>query len=418
MEQNNNTTTTTTNNTNNANKSNLITKKADRIFFELYDKIFSYLDFASLMHSLSVSNDFYHLLNRFFKQFLLTNNLLELPSKTQIQPNTEEISADHYLKLFRTFYSREVLVAQLSSAKQSYTELQLVRYPRCSTYGVNDFSLGAKFAVFHLFNNDIIFLKSEEYLNPLFNMKNITRLNIRKNVAKFCTRARDLFYMTNSGHLHAIFYSQETPSHELTEGVLSLTLNHPLKDFDASYVHAIMDLRGKDDPKVGQLTKNSEEHKENNKGTVLQDIRYLNLQNLIPEDFNNPERIRKVEGLDELELESFSVSNTACYFIAKGGRIYECDLTVPNNNKYQSFEFQHLKNKTIRKVWCGYNTHFVMEQSELPSIEQWSQKEILAWANTKDFSEYMNILKYENISGKELIAADKLFLIERLGMMT
>jgi hypothetical protein len=388
----------------------LFNKKYERVFHQLYEKTFSFLDSHSLVNSLTVSKDFYHLLNQYFKNFLTSNNLIDASDI----PAPESMGEDHYLKLFRSFYTREVLVGHLSNVKQSYGELQLVRYPRCSTYGVKDFSLGSKFAVFHLFNSDIIFLKSEEYLNPLFNMKTINTKNIRKNVTKFSTNGKDLFYMNSAGHLHTIFYNPEAPSHELTEGVLDLTINHPLKDFDVSYVHGILLLKGAEQ----KNQKKPEEQKEDKASKrVIQDIRHFDIHNITPEEYNAPNKVCKVEGLDDQDVSSMQVGNNTAYFITDNSRLFECDFAEINNEKYMITPYEPLKSKMIRKIWGGFNHFFVLEQNEIGSIDTWTQEEILKWSNSKDFEEYRNIIKYENISGKDLLKADKTFLVERLGMM-
>jgi hypothetical protein len=395
--------------------------KFDRVFYELANKILSFLDFPSLMQILTVNTDFYNVANKYFKYFLVSNNLID--------HSEQQLTGDHYLKLFRSFYSREVLVANLATARTSYLELEFTRYPRCSTYGVRDFAMGSKFTVFHLFNKDLIFLKTDEYLNPLFNMKNINRKNIRKNVAKFFPNSRNLFYLTTTGQLFTIFYDQNLPSHELTEGMLEITLHHPLKDCAFSYYNAVLLL------KIPEIKPNPDNnsHDENNKqeeeketdierrkkelSKLHQDVRVLSLQDLLPQDFNAPIRLMKAKGLDEQPILDLCVSNTCALFLTDQGETYELDFSVTNNNMYMIFPYQNLKKKPIKRVWCGFNYFFALEQKEIPSIEFWTKEEIISWALSKGFDDYKNILKYENITGKQLIEADKRFLIDKLGMM-
>src|SRR5689334_8392450 len=130
--------------------------KLERVFYGLCNEILSYLDFQSLIQLLPVSTDFYNLANTYFKYFLLSNKLI---TNDEIQT-----SGDYFLSLFRSFYSREILLAPLSNPTSSYSELTFTRYPRCSTLGVKDFAFGSKFTVFQLYNDDIIFLKSDEYV--------------------------------------------------------------------------------------------------------------------------------------------------------------------------------------------------------------------------------------------------------------
>ena len=381
--------------------------KSQRVFHELYEKIFSFLDFSSLIQALVVSTDFYNLLNKQFKNFLVSNNLIEAKDK--------QVTGDHYLKLFRTFYSREVLIADLLNIKESFSELRMMRYPRCSTYGVKSFTMGTKFIIFHLYNNDIIFLKYEEYTNPNFDMRSINQRNIRKNVLKYFTKSKDLFYLNSSGHLHVIFYEDNIPSYELYESLLEMTIHHPLSNFSISNYHAVLFVRVSEPVSENLIY---EENKDDNsiKTQIWQDIRYLNLHSITPEDFNAPVRLKKIDGLDSQKVQSFCVGNASAYFINAEESVFECDFSVLNNEKLMIFPYTGLKDKKIKKLWCGYNFYFALEQGEVESIDSWTQLEILQWVLAKNFNRYRNIIKYENVSGKDLLLADRSFLKDRLGM--
>jgi len=385
--------------------SSLLSRKIEQVLYELHEKIFSYLDFSSLINSLAVSTEFYNLLNRYFKSFLVMNNLID--------PWDMQVSGDHYLRLFRAFYSREVLLTELPTGNNSYSTIYFTRYPRCSTYGVKDFILGTKFVVFHLYNNDLIFLKTEEYKDSSFNMKSINRKNVRHNVAKFFTKSKDFYYMTLTGQLYVIFYNPGAKSDEMKESLLEFTISKPLKDFAVSYYHAILMLEVPEEPK-NQIKK--EECKEDGKKQLQQDAQYLSLLNLLPEDLNAPERMRKIDGLDYENIQSFCVGNSVAYFLIKNNVVYECDFSVINNEKFMVNPYEDLKGRPIAKLWCGYNFYFALEQGEVESIDKWNQQEILEWLFEKQLNAYRKIIKYENITGEQLMNADTEFLVNRLGM--
>ena len=388
--------------------SQLFDKKMERVLYELNNQIFAYLDFSTLIGALTVSTEFYNLLNKYFKTFLVNNSLLDI--------NEVQTSGDHYLRLFRAFYSREVLVSELPSEKISYDTLIMTRYPRCSTYGVKNFVLGVNFAVFHLYNNDMIFFKTQEYIDPSFDMKSVIRKNIRHDVSKFFTKARDLFYLSFTGQLHVIFYNSETPSFELNESLLEFTLNHPLKDCAFSFFHAVLFLKVPETEKSTNLVI-KEEQKENDPKQIYQDIRFWSLENLVPEDLNATIRMKKIEGLDNYLIHDFCVGNPSAYFIANNNRVFQCSFGLLNNDKYFITPFEPLKNKMITKLWCGHNSFFALEQGEVESINRWSQNEILQWLLEKRFHSYRNIVKNNKITGELLLKANKQFLSDMLGMV-
>ena len=61
--------------------------------------------------------------------------------------------------------------------------------------------------------------------------------------------------------------------------------------------------------------------------------------------------------------------------------------------------------------------YFLLEEEYIKSIDQWTNQEVVDWANEIGFEDYTKIIKYENIIGKDLVNCDKqLMLIDRLGL--
>lgn len=44
---------------------------------------------------------------------------------------------------------------------------KIVRFNKMCGFGVKTFQIGAKFAVFHLFDSALVIMKSEEFLDPV-----------------------------------------------------------------------------------------------------------------------------------------------------------------------------------------------------------------------------------------------------------
>src|SRR5688572_26663932 len=128
-------------------------KKVQYVFHELFETVYSYLDFSSLMESLMISTDFFNLVSQYLRNFLISKHLIDASAK--------ELSGNYYLKQFRYYYSRELLLGDLDLEKDSLHGLRPTRYSRCSTYGLKDFILGSKFVIFQMFNNDILYMKCE-----------------------------------------------------------------------------------------------------------------------------------------------------------------------------------------------------------------------------------------------------------------
>jgi len=76
-----------------------------------------------------------------------------------------------------------------------------------------------------------------------------------------------------------------------------------------------------------------------------------------------------------------------------------------------------LKNKKITNLYCGINSFFAYETKTIPPIDTWTNADIVKWAkDNKDLNDYANILRFENVSGKALLRADKAYLIDKLGV--
>lgn len=75
-----------------------------------------------------------------------------------------------------------------------------------------------------------------------------------------------------------------------------------------------------------------------------------------------------------------------------------------------------LMGKHIIKVFAGLHSCFAIEKEIILPISEWKNEEVLKWAENIGFDDYVKILKYENVNGKQLANADKNFLIDKLGI--
>ena len=76
----------------------------------------------------------------------------------------------------------------------------------------------------------------------------------------------------------------------------------------------------------------------------------------------------------------------------------------------------NLIGKQIIQIFNGLHSYFAIEKEVILPISEWKNEEVLKWAENIGFEDYVKILKYENVSGKQLANADKTFLIDKLGI--
>jgi hypothetical protein len=90
---------------------------------------------------------------------------------------------------------------------------------------------------------------------------------------------------------------------------------------------------------------------------------------------------------------------------------------APNSAALVPSEYQFFKNKKIFKVVSGFTFYFALERDEIPPLEEWDNARVLAFMEQIDLSEYCNIIKYQNVTGKHLLKLDKTFFQETIGML-
>jgi uncharacterized protein (UPF0248 family) len=360
--------------------------------------IFNFLDLKSLLNSLQVSKTFFKIVNQFFQHYLTHTGIV-----TQI---SDQIPLEHYYKVYRYCFKRDIIIAPINSGSQPLpiTDSTLAIdsiHSRYAKLGAKYFSMGTKMTAFHLNNNDMVFIKTDEYLKPGFNVEALARKNYRKNVRKFFTKSNDLVYITENGQLHIIFYNAAITTTELSEAVWEYSVTNPIKNCEASYTYALMTF---------ETTEGEGQPKDSG-------VKLLSFHEATAETINNGARIGFVEGIHQSKIADMGLGGQIAYFADENGLTWEVDMSIPRlDNFFKVSVVESLKTKRIKKLYCGLNFYFALERDLIDSIDKWNNKQILEWAEKINFTDYLKILQYENITGKDLINADKKFLEDRLGL--
>ena len=62
------------------------------------------------------------------------------------------------------------------------------------------------------------------------------------------------------------------------------------------------------------------------------------------------------------------------------------------------------------------NLFLLLEKEIVPPLSQWTTEEVYKWFEEMKLDDYLNIIKYEKISGKDLVIADNTFYENVMGM--
>ena len=70
----------------------------------------------------------------------------------------------------------------------------------------------------------------------------------------------------------------------------------------------------------------------------------------------------------------------------------------------------------FRDISCGENHWMILEREDLQPIHKWNQAEVQEWFIRLGMDEYVNIIKYEKITGKDILEGDEIFFVNVMGL--
>ncbi len=97
--------------------------------------------------------------------------------------------------------------------------------------------------------------------------------------------------------------------------------------------------------------------------------------------------------------------------------INSADLNKMNTTTFSPKVIHDFTSKNIQEVACGENFWLLLEREEMKSLEKWNEVDVQEWFRSMDLDEFMNIIKYEKITGKDIVNADETFFVNIMGMM-
>ena len=125
---------------------------------------------------------------------------------------------------------------------------------------------------------------------------------------------------------------------------------------------------------------------ENNYGT----IKYINSNNINVVFINN-----------EYQIYSIPASEIKNY-----------KKTIP---KFKIFSEQKFPN--FYTMSFSNNSFLLLEKTRLKPLEEWNTEEIYKWFEEMELDDYLNIIKYQKITGKDIVNGGKVFLLDVMGLL-
>ncbi len=394
-----------------------------------WDYVINYLDINSLFQL--------ELTSKFFRKQI--ENYYEVKEKTKIV-NREKKSnknKENNIKLYKqNFLSKYFnLITQISIKNKEFCNEDSIKdnnellsynlnkeiFPKIeSTFFKNKLQIEQLFfhknQFFILYSNNIFMII--EYENELKSFKVQFQHDFKFNIIKNFTYSKNeniiLFLQENSNAIYFLnlnYSDKEIKKYEnpenfnLEENIDKIYL---LKEF-------ILFLNHKDEfffiPKEIFFVNKNEEDKKEKKEEEEEEIE-------TKEKIKFPIKLENTYG----KIKKISSTIYNIILLNNENQIYSIPMTEHKkgvNTKLQIPKFKLLFDQKFNDYYsmnCSDNYFILLEKKIIPPFIKWKTEEIYNWFEEMGLDDYLNIIKYKNITGRDIIQGGKDYLIDFMGM--
>eukprot|EP01017_Pseudomicrothorax_dubius_P037874 TRINITY_DN5608_c0_g1_i4.p1 TRINITY_DN5608_c0_g1~~TRINITY_DN5608_c0_g1_i4.p1 ORF type:complete len:735 (-),score=176.96 TRINITY_DN5608_c0_g1_i4:822-3026(-) len=332
---------------------------------------------------------------------------------SEVQEDTQR-----YNVVYRSLFARETLIMNRNAPEGYKVSRQSLLFGR----GIAQSSFGSKFVSFLSHSSQLTFFKTSEYFSDRFrpNKEYIDKCS-RGQVRSFSAEGRNLVYLRADGQVHVVFHHESWNSANLFEEVLLISLDYPVRELACSHNYIMLDF-GDKDPSELLVYKDFDRHEETRdiqrpQGNVF----CLLATDLTEERMNDSLKYVKVNNVP-ISRRSWCIGAQNAYFVDEKGNLSGCSLNLHADKSPESYfssarVISQLQEKRIQKVYSGFYYYFAVEREEIESLEHWDNKSVLKWADSIGFHDYIKIMRYEHLTGQDLVKISRKYLADTLGML-
>lgn len=341
-------------------------------YFDIWFQIEIFLSIKDVIQLMNTSKQFYLLINKYFHSILVSKGLVGIETKGKFQ------------LLFANYFCKNTINFHMSLKKNGEPKKENKLYNE-DVIGYDDFG---KYNVVHFENKRLSI--EQKILKLLYEIE---------QVEAYCSNEDFLFLQKQDKSTHLFFYD----AFETKEIFISQITNQKINQCYISKEFLLI----------------VSETKENNN---FDDIFIIDNESFSLKTFTSSLDRQKIKQLNLKELgvkkiHHASISQKKAYFISEGRKIFEVKLEKFFSKEGISVkQMEFFSNKTIDKVFSNYDTYFAIEITEQQVFKKWDNEQVLDLAREIGLDDYLNIIKYSKITGKELINCDSKFLKDRLGL--
>ena len=114
-------------------------------------------------------------------------------------------------------------------------------------------------------------------------------------------------------------------------------------------------------------------------------------------------------------ISSYSISKNMGYFVSQNHELFEVDLSILGES-LKIKKSENFSQKNVKMVFSGDGLNFAVENKEKKSFSQFSNEEVVKIAEKIGLDDYLKILKYSKVKGKDLVDCSDDYLKKNFGL--
>lgn len=114
-------------------------------------------------------------------------------------------------------------------------------------------------------------------------------------------------------------------------------------------------------------------------------------------------------------ISSYSISKKMGYFVSQNHELFEVDLSILGES-LKIKKSENFTQKNVKMVFSGDGLNFAVENKEKKSFSQFSNEEVVKIAEKIGLDDYLKILKYSKVKGKDLVDCSDDYLRKNFGL--
>ena len=157
--------------------------------------------------------------------------------------------------------------------------------------------------------------------------------------------------------------------------------------------------------------KNSENNNEKNDSLSIPQNKILIENTSIP----YPQKVENNYG----KIKYIKSNNINVVFINDEYQIYSIPISDIKNYKNQIPKFKLFSEQKFPNFYTmsfSNNSFLLLEKTRLKPLEEWNNEEIYKWFEEMELDDYLNIIKYQKITGKDIVNGGKVYLLDVMGL--